>query len=284
MMLNSPQAPPTMSMRRAPPPDGALLSPSWSSSFSSKYGVNQMLESPMPSPALPSIVPRHGKKPRPIHLRRVLRWLLPLSKWICGLLIIGWVLIAGIDRRTLPLVPWGSFFNENYELITEEPSAENPLPIFIANSKGGLKLSMSLPKHLTYPLRPSDYSIACSRYDDAARRLQYQNSQNGFPHNQGSHSYYYTDPNFMDVQEAEEHGLLPIEQDDGTLPSQKTSDAEESPSTKHLQTDGKICKKSLTHVLETTDAGIGKTIMSLWLSYGLAQKEGRAFFIDDSNW
>ena len=283
-MLTSPQAPPTMSMRRAPPPDGALLSPSWSSSFSAKYSVNQMLESPMPSPALPSIVPRHGKKLRPNHLRRALRRLLLLSKWICGLLIIGWVLISGFDRRTLPLVPWGSFFNEKYELITEEPSAKHPLPIFIANSKGGLKLSMSLPKHLTYPLRPSDYTIVCSRYDDAARRLQYQNSQSGFHHNRGSHNYYHTDPNFMDVQEAEEHGLLPIKQDDGTLPSQQNSDAEKSPSMKHLRTDGKICEKSLTHVLETTDAGIGKTMMSLWLSYGLAQKEGRAFFIDDSNW
>ena len=284
MILTSRQAPPTMSMRRAPPPDGALLSPSWSSSFSSKYSVNQMLESPMPSPALPSIVPRHGKKPRPNHLRNALRWLLPMSKWICGLLIIGWVLTSRFNRRTLTLVTGGSSLSKKYELMNEEPSAEHPMPIFIANSKGGPKLSISLPKHLTYPLRPSEYSIVCSRYDDAARRLQHQNSHGGFHHNRGFHSYYYTDPNFMDVQEAEEHGLLPVKQDDGTLPSQRTSDAEERPSVKHLRTDGKICEKSLTHVLETTDAGIGKTMMSLWLSYGLAQKEGRAFFIDDSNW
>ena len=88
----------------------------------------------------------------------------------------------------------------------------------------------------------------------------------------------------MDVQEAEEHGLLPVKQDDGTIPSQQTSDVAERSSTKHLPTDEKICEKSLTHVLETTDAGMGKTLMSLWLSYGLAQKEGRPFFIDDSNW
>ena len=284
MILTSRQAPPTMSMRRAPPPDGALLSPSWSSSFSSKYSVNQMLESPMPSPALPSIVPRHGKKPRPNHLRNALRWLLPISKWVCGLLIIGWVLTSGFNGRTLSLITGSFSLKENYELINEERSAEHPLPIFIANSKGGPKLSISLPKHLTYPLRPSDYSIVCSRYDDAAGRLQQQGSHSGVHLNREFHNYYYKDPNFMDVQEAEEHGLLPVKRDDGTLPSQQTSDADERTGVKHLRTDGKICEKSLTHVLETTDAGIGKTLMSLWLSYGLAQKEGRAFFIDDSNW
>ena len=282
MILTSRQAPPTMSMRRAPPPDGALLSPSWSSSFSSKYSVNQMLESPMPSPALPSIVPRHGKKPRPNHLRNALRRLLLISKWICGLLIIGWVLSSRLNTWTF--VARDSSLNEKNGLMIEERSAEHPLPIFIANSNGRPKLSISLPKHLTYPLRPSQYSTVCSRYDDAARRLQLQNSHSGFYHNRGSQKYYYSDPNFMDVQEAEEQGLLPVKQDDRTLPSQQTSDAEKRLKMEHLRTDGKICEKSLTHVLETTDAGIGKTLMSLWLSYGLAQKEGRAFFIDDSNW
>ncbi|KAL8795738.1 MAG: hypothetical protein Q9195_001789 [Heterodermia aff. obscurata] len=273
-----------MSMRRAPPPDGALLSPSWSSSFSSKYSVNQMLESPMPSPALPSIVPRHGKKPRPNHLRNALRRLLPMSKWICGLLILGWVLTSRSSWRILPLITGDSSLNENCDLMNEERSPEHPMPIFIANSKGRPRLSISLPKHLPYPLRPSEYSFVCSRYEDAARRLQQQKSHSGFYHNRGFHKYYYTDPNFMDVREAEEHGFLPVKQDDGTLPSQQTSDEEKSLSMKHLRTDGKICEKTLTHVLETTDAGIGKTMMSLWLSYGLAQEEGRAFFIDDSNW
>jgi hypothetical protein len=45
-----------------------------------------------------------------------------------------------------------------------------------------------------------------------------------------------------------------------------------------------VCEKSLTFVMETHDAGLGKTLMMLWTAYGLAQKEGRAFFVDDSRW
>jgi hypothetical protein len=44
------------------------------------------------------------------------------------------------------------------------------------------------------------------------------------------------------------------------------------------------CKKSLTFVLESKDAGLGKTLMMLWIAYGLALKEGRSFFIDDTRW
>jgi hypothetical protein len=40
----------------------------------------------------------------------------------------------------------------------------------------------------------------------------------------------------------------------------------------------------MTFVLETSDAGLGKTLMQLWTAYGLAKKEGRDFFIDDSRW
>lgn len=50
------------------------------------------------------------------------------------------------------------------------------------------------------------------------------------------------------------------------------------------QRDIKICERSLTYVLESPDAGLGLTLMGLWMSYGLAKKEGRGFFIDDSNW
>ncbi|KAL8770713.1 MAG: hypothetical protein Q9209_003580 [Squamulea sp. 1 TL-2023] len=36
--------------------------------------------------------------------------------------------------------------------------------------------------------------------------------------------------------------------------------------------------------METADAGLGKTLLGLWIAFGLAQEERRAFFIDDSNW
>ncbi|KAK5000794.1 hypothetical protein LTR66_000426 [Elasticomyces elasticus] len=36
--------------------------------------------------------------------------------------------------------------------------------------------------------------------------------------------------------------------------------------------------------METSEAGFGNTLLMLWISYGLAKKEGRAFFIDDTRW
>jgi hypothetical protein len=45
-----------------------------------------------------------------------------------------------------------------------------------------------------------------------------------------------------------------------------------------------VCETTMTFVLETSDAGFGKTLMMLWTAYGLAQKEGRDFFIDESRW
>lgn len=59
---------------------------------------------------------------------------------------------------------------------------------------------------------------------------------------------------------------------------------EEGWKVQHAGFKGKICERSLTYVLETTDAGIGKTLMGLWLAYGLAKREDRAFFIDDAYW
>ncbi|RMZ82859.1 hypothetical protein DV737_g1904, partial [Chaetothyriales sp. CBS 132003] len=71
----------------------------------------------------------------------------------------------------------------------------------------------------------------------------------------------------MDVDHAQSTGLLPSQihiaepGEDQSLP---------------------VCEKSLTFVLDATDAGLGSSLLGLWLSYGLAQEENRAFFLDDS--
>lgn len=111
----------------------------------------------------------------------------------------------------------------------------------------------------------------------------------------GHYGYYHVDKNFMDVAEAEEHGALPgIGGEHEATSVQRVWNAvvgEDSMSEGQQMKAGtevtavkKACKRSLTYVLETEDAGFGKTMMGLWLSYGLAKKEGRAFFIDDNNW
>ena len=96
------------------------------------------------------------------------------------------------------------------------------------------------------------------------------------------YDYYHVDQNFMDVAEAEAHGLLPgikaknsvLREKDGSLVGEN----------KDSLIDSEICDKTLTFVLETSDAGLGKGLMMLWTAFGLAQKEGRHFFVDDSRW
>ncbi|KAK4546143.1 hypothetical protein LTR36_002280 [Oleoguttula mirabilis] len=78
-------------------------------------------------------------------------------------------------------------------------------------------------------------------------------------------SYYALDPSFLDVADAEQSGALP------------------SPLSQQAVTEP-VCNSSLTYSMDTDDSSFGKTLLLLWLSYGLAKKEGRAFFIDDSQW
>ena len=79
--------------------------------------------------------------------------------------------------------------------------------------------------------------------------------------------YYQRERSFLDVREAQRKGLLPRDEEgddgEGSLP---------------------VCEKSLTYVMETGDAGMGNTLLGMWIAYGLALKEERAFFVDDTRW
>lgn len=92
------------------------------------------------------------------------------------------------------------------------------------------------------------------------------------------------DSNFIDVQEAQKAGYLP----GLAAKSSKTANPGErgyiaSKASGELVRKP-VCDKSLTFVLESADAGLGKALMMLWTAYGLAEEEGRAFFIDDTRW
>lgn len=81
--------------------------------------------------------------------------------------------------------------------------------------------------------------------------------------------YYYKDPYFVDISDAQRKGLLPKDEQEW-----------EDPAYERLPT----CERSLTYVMETSDAGMGNTLLGMWLAYGLATKEGRTFFVDDTRW
>ncbi|EQK99825.1 hypothetical protein OCS_04464 [Ophiocordyceps sinensis CO18] len=45
-----------------------------------------------------------------------------------------------------------------------------------------------------------------------------------------------------------------------------------------------VCPSSLTFVMESPDAGLGASLMTMWTLYALAKEQGRGFFVDDSRW
>ncbi len=101
-------------------------------------------------------------------------------------------------------------------------------------------------------------------------------TQSGRTHTHTAHhGYYFNDQHFMDVAEAESHDILPGLGNDES-PILKASSPEYNPL--------RQCGRSITYALETSSAGLGPSLLGLWLAYGLAQTENRAFFIDDTNW
>ena len=175
------------------------------------------------------------------------------------------------------------------ELVADDLIPLDARPMVVTDRKGRAKWTVSIPPSLEFPLRPSDYANICQRADEISERLQ--GIKDHFTPIGGSFPYHHKDPNFIDVQEAEQDELLPAASEGAVDPRRRPVASEVQKdfgdgNQKFVQAaSGKgICERSLTYVMETNDAGLGKTLMGLWMSYGLAKEEGRAFFIDDTNW
>lgn len=149
----------------------------------------------------------------------------------------------------------------------------------VQDDRGQMKWTVSIPSNLEFPLRPAQYSDLCKQAMEVSSDVR-KTAQGGRPEKRML-NYYQNDQYYVDIQEAEQQKLLPKAKDTGR-PRGFVED--------EMIADGftpvglRVCDKSLTYVMETEGAGFGDTLMRLWMSYGLAQKEGRAFFIDDSRW
>ena len=201
-----------------------------------------------------------------------------------------WVASTVLSSTDLPvavdyLVPDGG----TYEVMADDPIPLEAMPVVMTRKRGKAKWTISIPRSLEFPLKPSDYANICRQSDEISEKLQ--GIKGAFASTGGSFRYGHLDPSFVDVQEAERDGLLPAASESAVRLNQRPialevekeyEDGNQGP----LHTERKkiFCERSLTYVLETTNAGLGKTLMGLWMSYGLAKEEGRAFFIDDTNW
>jgi hypothetical protein len=278
MIISSRQ--PLQKLRRSP----AGLSPGM-------LGVKHLLETPPPSPSLPSLMPRHGKKLKPAYKKRGIRLLV----WFTGVTVILFFALSRLNQDKPPAaLPHLTEDGQTYEIVGDDRLPTYPAPVAVADKRGRPMWTVSIPPEYSFPLKPSQYADICHQSHDVAQHVS-SLKKGGSHGGHGHFSYYHVDPYFMDVADAEEHGLLPGSGE--TLGSKATAmwngfagaiigdDKKENvaPGTEVHKVD-KVCEKSLTYVLETADAGLGKTLLGLWMAYGLAKKEGRAFFVDDSNW
>ncbi|KAK7424860.1 hypothetical protein QQX98_000135 [Neonectria punicea] len=249
------------------------------SSTSSRFNFNHLLFSPPPSPSLPALVPRPKRTPSQILVTRPSRVFRRLFL-LAGLLTTVYLLaLAFRDHDVLPAV-WPYFSKpEGFELVGQDAFPDFPTPVIISDTKGRSKWSISIPHDYDFPLsidQYSDMSGQCREVSSRARDLHHKTPIS----EQTMLSYDAPDDYFVDVDEAERTGLLPSPpkgvhaKQPGHIVGMDKESMQYKP----------VCQSSMTFVLETPDAGLGNTLMTLWTFYGLAKEQGRAFFIDDTRW
>ncbi|KAK3310195.1 uncharacterized protein B0T15DRAFT_28220 [Chaetomium strumarium] len=249
------------------------------SSTSSRFNFNHLVFSPPPSPGLPSLSPP-ARRPsrglfgtiRPLRtIRYTLRLLSIVAVFYVSLQVLTWLFGEPIpeshDKHSRPPGP------AEVGTVSREKTPDRPGPIVVTDGRGKAMWTVSIPPGSNFPLTMSEYADMCAKCRQVAARTQQLRS-----HSHGLHPVSLkfgsesADHCFVDVQEAEKAGYLPSGRGSRRNPASR------------FEADKPVCKKSLTFVLESDDAGLGRTLMMLWTAYGLAEMEGRAFFIDDTRW
>ncbi|KAL1640338.1 hypothetical protein SLS58_007011 [Diplodia intermedia] len=231
--------------------------------------------SPPPSPGLPPAHPRDWRRSLP-NYSRLLRKLLVVFG---GIVLLGWLGLrhwwhsSGRPHGISYQAPDGS----EYEMVGGSLLPDEPSVVAMTDQKGRARWTVSIPADSPFPLAPAQYRDLCDQAKEVATSI----------HGKGSHhrGYYYIDPTYIDVHHAVEQGLLPDLKGDAKMVSpvglnESLMGAGSTYGGERMD----ICETSLTFVMETSDAGLGKTLMAMWMAYGLARLEGRAFFIDDTRW
>ncbi|KAK4129480.1 hypothetical protein N657DRAFT_562856 [Parathielavia appendiculata] len=247
------------------------------SSTSSRFNFNHLVFSPPPSPGLPSLSPHIRKTKRRLlgtlrplrFIRYAIRLLSIVVVFFVALEILTWLFGEPIPTQIEPAKPAERVMTD---VASQIEAPDFPTPMVVTDNRGRAKWTVSIPPGSEFPLTMSQYADMCLKCPQVAERARHLRSQGLGLHQVSLGLGLDSTDDFVDVQEAEQAGYLPGNREKGWN------------SAGELEAQKPVCKKSLTFVLESDDAGLGRTLMMLWIAYGLAEEEGRSFFIDDTRW
>ncbi|UKZ53778.1 hypothetical protein TrVGV298_007578 [Trichoderma virens] len=269
-------APPRLNLRRNASYNNYEKAPL--SSTSARFNFNHLLFSPPPSPSLPALVPRPKKSPAKALIARpsrVLRYLLYLTTLFTTLYFAR---LAFRNKESIIAV-WPHFTTEEFEMVGQDAIPDFPTPIVVSHSHSQSKWTVSIPHHYDFPLTVEEYDGMGSKCREVSAHTRELRGKAPLSDEDKLH-YDAVDEYFVDVYEAELYGLLP--------PVAQGDAAQKSGHFVGLNWESMaalpLCQSSVTYVLESSDAGLGTAVMGMWMLYGLAKQDGRAFFIDDSRW
>lgn len=272
-------ASPRLNLRRAPSYHNEKMP---LSATSARFSFNHLLFSPPPSPSLPALVPRPKRSPSRPRPSRVIR----LMIWVSGILLTLYVVTYPFRREgrevASTVLSWvNTRSGQEYEMVGQNDLPDFPTPILVTDRWGRSKWTMSTPNGYGFPLSVEEYRDMGARCKEVSSHLRDLHRQAPVPE-ETLRDPKYVDSGYLDVREAKKKGLLPA-----ASKGQTALNAEgRFVGVPKYQPDDIVptCAKSLTFVLESEDPGLGRTLMALWIAYGMAQAEKRAFFIDDTRW
>ncbi|KAL6694917.1 hypothetical protein J3F84DRAFT_33790 [Trichoderma pleuroticola] len=269
-------APPRLNLRRNASYNNYEKAPL--SSTSARFNFNHLLFSPPPSPSLPALVPRPKKSPAKALIARPSRVLRYMLYSITLFTTLYFARLAFRNKESIIAV-WPHFTTEEFEMVGQDAIPDFPTPIVVSHSNSKSKWTMSIPHHYDFPLTVEEYDGMGSKCREVSAHTRELRGKAPLS-DEDKLNYDAVDEYFVDVYEAELYGLLPPVTHRDTTPKSGHFVGLNWESMAGLP----ICQSSVTYVLESSDAGLGTAVMGMWMLYGLAKQDGRAFFIDDSRW
>jgi hypothetical protein len=148
------------------------------------------------------------------------------------------------------------------DVVVTPNSPSEPTTVLITDKSGAQRWTVSIPPDAPFPLEAGQYKDICTQSEALSSTFSQRSRLGRVKDWRKKSAYYHEDPAYLDAGDAQSTGVLP----------------------KSGATNNQTCHSSMTFSMATEDVGFGKTLLLLWMSYGLAKKEGRAFFIDDARW